>query len=126
MGMAALNDELTAKIIACIIRVHQTLGPGFLEKVYRRALLLELREDGLSVEFEKPITVHYRDRNVGRHRLDLFVEGQVVLELKTVECLSKAHYAQIRSYLKASGAPLGLLVNFAGHVADFRRILPPR
>jgi GxxExxY protein len=116
------DDKLTERIIQCIVRVHRILGPGFLEKVYRRALLFELREQGLTTETEKPFVVYYGGKAVGRHRLDLVVEGQVILELKTVECLSKAHYAQVRSYLKASGLPLALLVNSSEELADFRRI----
>ncbi|MGH7555867.1 MAG: GxxExxY protein [Longimicrobiales bacterium] len=123
MGIESFRDDkLTERIIDCIIRVHRTLGPGFLEKVYRRALLFELREQGLTTETEKQFTVYYGGKAVGQHRLDLLVEGRVILELKTVECLSKAHYAQVRSYLKASGLPLALLVNFSEELANFRRI----
>lgn len=121
--MAAYGDDrLTERIIHCIIRVHQTLGPGFLENVYRRALVLELVKQGLSTETEKEIIVYYGDVDVGRHRLDLLVEGRVILELKTVERLSQVHYAQVRSYLKATGLGLALLVNFAEERADFRRV----
>jgi GxxExxY protein len=116
------RDKLTEKIIRCIIQVHQTLGPGFLESVYRRALLIELRKQGLTIEAEKEVIVYYDGQKVGRHRLDLLVEGQVIVELKTVEALSKAYYAQVRSYLKATGLGLALLVNFAEERADFRRI----
>lgn len=114
--------DLTSKIIACVIRVHQTLGPGFLENIYRRALLMELQSRDLVTEVEKEIIIYYEGREVGRHRLDLVVERRIIIELKTVECLSRAHYAQIRSYLKASGLELGLLINFAGDQADFRRV----
>jgi GxxExxY protein len=104
--------------------VHRALGPGFLERVYRRALLIELRKHGLAAEVEKVVVVYYDGRDVGRHRLDIVVEGHVVLELKTVERLGKAHYAQVRSCLKASGLVVGLLVNFSDHRADFRRVEP--
>lgn len=124
-GIKTLDDGLTERIISCIIRVHQVLGPGFLESVYRRALLVELANRELATEFEKEVTVYYDGVVVGRHRLDLVVEGRVILELKTVDSLSKAHYAQVRSYLKAARLPLALLVNFAGHKADFRRIDHP-
>jgi GxxExxY protein len=116
------GEELTRIVIEGIIRVHQTLGPGFLESIYRNALLAELGSRGLEVEFEKPIVVYYLGEEVGRHRLDLLVEGMLILELKTVEDLSKAHYAQARSYLKATGLRTALLVNFAREKADFRRI----
>jgi GxxExxY protein len=116
------QDEITERIINAIITVHRTLGPGFLESIYRNALMLESRKQGLEIEVEKEMTVCYDGVEVGRHRLDLVVDGQVVLELKTVEELGRAHYAQLRSYLKASGCKTGLLVNFAGDKADFRRI----
>ena len=116
------QDKLTETIIQSIIQVHQTLGPGFLESVYRRALLLELRRRNLGVETEKEVIVYYQDEEVGRHRLDLVVENKVIVELKTVDDLSNAHYAQVRSYLKATGLPIALLVNFAKEKADFRRV----
>ena len=114
--------NLTREIIGKIIRVHQALGPGFLEKVYQKALIFELERSSLRVETEKEVVIRYEDQEVGRHRLDLLVEGKVIVELKTVENLSHAHYAQIRSYLKATGLKIGLLVNLSSVMADFRRI----
>ena len=122
--MKYADEELTGNIIECIIAVHQTLGPGFLESIYRRALLIEMRKKGLAAETEKEVIIYYDDEEVGRHRLDILAEDRVVVELKTVESLSKAHYAQVRSYLKATDLELGLLVNFAGEKADFRRVEP--
>ena len=122
MEINSQEEELTEKIIRAIIKVHQTLGPGFLENIYHKALTIELRKHGLGVEVEKMIDVFYDDELIGRHRLDLLVENKIVLELKTVENLGKVHYAQMRSYLKASGCPIGILVNFADQKADFRRI----
>lgn len=116
------RDDLTGRIINAIIAVHRTLGPGFLESIYRNSLMLELRRQHLEVEHEKEIAIYYDGAEVGRHRLDLPVEGCIVLELKTVEELGRAHYAQLRSYLKASMCTTGFLVNFAGDRADFRRI----
>jgi GxxExxY protein len=121
-GDSYRGDRLTGRVIQCIIHVHQTLGPGFLESVYRRALLIELRKQDLTTEAEKEVVVYYDGRKVGRHRLDLLVEGQLILELKTVEALSKAHYAQVRSYLRATRLNVALLVNFADDRADFRRV----
>ena len=115
-------DQLTGRVIECIIHVHQTLGPGFLEYVYRRALLIELRKRKLATENEKEFKIHYDGQEVGIHRLDLLVEEQLIIELKTVEALSKAHYAQVRSYLRAARLNVALLVNFASERADFRRI----
>ena len=116
------TEKLTERVIECIIHVHQALGPGFLESVYRNALLIELRKQHLKTESEKRIVVYYDGQEVGRHRLDLLVEQKIIVELKTVEALSKAHYSQVRSYLKATGLELALLVNFSDALADFRRI----
>ena len=116
------DRNLTEIIIAGIIKVHQTLGPGFRERVYRRALTLELRHRGLQVQREKRVTIFYNNRKVGYHRLDLFVENRIIIELKTVDTLNKRHYAQLRSYLKSTQMKIGLLVNFAGELADYRRV----
>lgn len=116
------GDSLSETIIECIIEVHRTLGPGFLESIYQNALEIELQRHHLKTEREKELTIRYRSEIVGRHRLDLVVENSVIIELKTVEDLSKAHYAQVRSYLAASGMTLGILVNFAAFKADFRRV----
>ena len=115
-------DDLTRGIIRCIIRVHETLGPGYLEALYRNALVMELDENGFKVETEKEVLVFYREKEVGRHRLDILVEGKVIVELKAVDELSRAHYAQIRAYLKATGLSTGLLVNFSKRLADYRRV----
>jgi GxxExxY protein len=121
-GGERTTDIVTRDIIAAIIEVHRVLGPGFLEGIYRRALVLELRKQGLNVGTEVEVEILYDGVIVGQHRLDLLVEDMVVVELKTVEALSRAHYAQVRSYLKATGKPIALLVNFAGDRADYRRI----
>jgi GxxExxY protein len=115
-------DTVTGRVIQCVIHVHQVLGPGFLESIYRRALLIELHRRQLKAECEKEVVIRYEGQEVGKHRLDILVEREVVVELKTVESLGKAHYAQVRSYLKATGLAVGLLINFAAHRADFRRI----
>ena len=116
------HEEVTQRIIACVAEVHQTLGPGFLESVYRNALLLRLRKAELLVEPEKELLVRYLGQEVGRHRLDLVVEDAVVLELKAVTDLAAVHYEQVRSYLRASGLEVGLLVNFGRERWDVRRV----
>jgi GxxExxY protein len=121
-GGERTTDAVTRDIIAAIIEVHRVLGPGFLEGIYRRALMLELRKRGMTVGTEVEVEIIYDGAIVGQHRLDLLVEDLVIVELKTVEALSRAHYAQVRSYLKATGKPVALLVNFAGDRADYRRI----
>lgn len=116
------SDVLTARAINAIINVHQALGPGFLENIYHRALRIELRHQGLRADVEREVTIRYRGEVVGRHRLDIVVENQLIIELKTVQALGRAHYAQVRSYLAATGLGLALLVNFSEHRADFRRV----
>jgi GxxExxY protein len=116
------HEALTEKIIGCVVQVHRTLGPGVVETIYRNALLLELRAAGLHVDTEREVVVRYRDQEVGRHRLDLLVEDAVVVELKAVPQLAAVHYDQLRSYLRASGLNVGLLVNFGQGRSDFRRI----
>jgi GxxExxY protein len=105
-----------------MIAVHKELGPGFLESVYHRALEVELERQGIPFETEKEIPVYYRDKNVGIHRLDLFVDRALVVELKTVDDIAAIHYAQVRSYLKAVDRPVGLLANFAAAPLDCRRV----
>lgn len=120
--MTYQQDELTKIIIQCIIKVHSILGPGFLESIYRKALLIELRAHNACVETEVEVLVFYNGEKVGYHRLDLLVDKRVIVELKTVESLSSAHYAQVRSYMKATNVPVAILVNFSREKADFRRI----
>lgn len=116
------GNVLTHLIIESIIQVHRVLGPGFLEVIYQRALVLELRKRDIPVSTEVEVTIRYDGQSIGRHRLDIVVADEVIVELKTVEELSKAHYAQVRSYLRATGLPVALLVNFSKEKADYRRI----
>ena len=116
------REELTEKIINACINVHQELGPGFVESIYHNALKVELEKQGLSFESEKEVKVFYFDVEVGRHRLDLIVENEIVLELKTVEEIVGKFYAQVRSYLRAVDKQIGLLVNFAESKIDVRRV----
>jgi GxxExxY protein len=122
LGKTVRHKDLTQRIIAAVVQVHRTLGPGFVEGIYHKALLVELRVAGLQVETEREIVVRYRGEEVGRHRMDLIVEDEVVVELKAVPQLVPAHYAQVRSYLRAGNLETGLLINFGGERADFRRI----
>ena len=112
----------TGEIINCIIKVHNAHGPGFREYIYRNSMFIELHKRGLSTTREETIPIYYEGEVVGSHRLDLWLNREVVLELKTVEELNKDHYAQLRSYMKASHTSIGLLVNFAKDKADWRRI----
>ncbi len=115
------EDKLTEKIIGCFIEVHKVLGPGFLESIYRKALLVELRQ-GLAARDEVPFDIRYKGELVGQHRVDLIVDDVVITEAKTVHELAPEHYDQLRSYLRATGIRVGLLVNFAKSMAEWRRI----
>ncbi|MBI5360847.1 MAG: GxxExxY protein [Planctomycetes bacterium] len=116
-------SELTGKIIKCAIDVHKTLGPGFTENIYEKALICELKHTGLDVKNQVLISVIYKDMVVGEHRLDLLVEGEVIVENKAVRDFDDIHKAQVLSYLKATGKRLGLLLNFAKTKLEIQRIV---
>ena len=116
-----LHQELTKKIIGCAFTVHNTLGAGFLEKVYEQALMLELRVSGLVVESQVPLSVIYRDQIVGEYFADLIVEGKVICELKAVDVLKKAHEVQLVNYLVATGLDVGVVINFGDSVTVRRK-----
>ena len=110
------------RVIGCMIAVHKELGPGFLESSYHRALELELGHQGIHFESEYEINLTYRRKTIGKHRLDLLIENELVVELKTADELHKKHYAQVRAYLKAANKPMGLLANFSDFQLDPRRV----
>ena len=116
-------EELTGKIIECAITIHKKLGPGFLESIYQAALLLELVKQGLKVETQKEIKIYYDGKEVGLHRLDLVVEKQIIVELKTIKEFDEIHLAQVISYLKATRLKVGLLLNFAKPVLKIKRVM---
>ena len=108
-----IENGLTEKIIGAAIEVHRTLGPGLLESVYEECLALELDLRGLKFERQKPLSIQYKGRRVAADlRIDLWVERQVVVELKAVEILLRVHEAQLLTYLRLSNTRFGLLVNF--------------
>ncbi|MCD4699028.1 MAG: GxxExxY protein [Phycisphaerae bacterium] len=106
------EKELTEKIIGCAISVHRELGPGYLEILYERALAHEFKKQGLKFQQQRSAKVFYDGVEIGEHRIDLFVEEKVVVELKSVERLTSKHVAQVISTLKAVGVEVGLLINF--------------
>jgi len=120
--------ELTEKIIGCAIHVHRELGPGFLESIYENALARALNGSGLRFERQKVVKVFFDGVEVGEHRIDLFVENSVVVELKSVEVLTNRHMAQVISTLKAARTQVGLLLNFdAARLVDgIRRVVLTR
>ena len=118
------TDTLTERIIACSYKVHSNLGPGFNEKIYHNALKLSLQEEGLKYETEKQHIVHYQDREVGTLRIDLTVEGKVIVEVKAITgIMPKVFEAQILSYLKITGFKVGLLINFGNKSCQVRRLV---
>jgi GxxExxY protein len=115
-----LYENITSKIIKGFYNVHNTLGFGFLEKVYENALYAELKSFGMKVEKQKPIKVLYKDNQVGDYYADLIVEDVIIVELKAAEGLVEEHELQLINYLKATNIEVGLLLNF-GKSAVFRR-----
>ena len=106
-------DTLTEAIIGCAIEVHRMLGPGLLESVYRECLIIELRKHRLNFQCGRAVPLDYKgERLRNKFILDLLVEGCIVVELKAVECLHPVHQAQVITYLKLTGCPAGLLMNF--------------
>lgn len=116
------NELLIERIIGAAIRVHTELGPGFLESLYEEALGIELRALGLQYDRQKPVPIFYRAQPIGEHRVDLLVEGSVVVELKATSALEKVHFAILRSYLKGVGLSDGLLFNFAATRLTIKRV----
>lgn len=116
------QEQLTGQIIAAAIEVHRALGPGFLESIYENALAVELHARGLLIERQKIVPVVYRGTKVGEHRLDLLVQGSVIVELKAVSDLDPIFFATLRSYLKALQLETGLLLNFAATPLTVKRV----
>jgi GxxExxY protein len=110
--LPAETETVATKVIGCAIEVHRTLGAGFLESIYKRAMHLELEAQGLRFESEKAVVVKYKAWSIPGQRLDLIVEGVVLVELKSVRNLKSIHRAQVISYLKTTELRLGLLINF--------------
>ncbi len=118
-----LHAEITEKILKAFYKVYNTLGFGFLEKVYVRSLMIELRRDGLEVEKEHPIDVYYDELKVGQYYADLIVENKVIVEIKAAEGLCPEHDAQLINYLKATDIEVGLLLNFGKTPEKRRKVL---
>ena len=118
-----IHKDLSYTIMAAVFEVHNILGPGFLEKVYERALLQELKLQGMNVAVQKELKVRYKDIVVGTYIADLIVDGKVLLEQKAVASLSNLHQAQVLHYLKATGLKLGLLLNFGRERVEYKRLV---
>jgi GxxExxY protein len=116
------HSELTSTILGCCFDVMRELGPGFLEKVYKNALLIAMRQKGLEVEVERPYEVVFRGKVIGRYNADLVVCQTVIVELKCCDSLIREHQAQLFNYLKVAALPIGLLVNFRRRKLEWKRL----
>jgi GxxExxY protein len=115
-------EELTHKIIGCAMKVHSTLGNGFQEVIYQRALAIEMEKQGLSFKREMEMTIFYEGINIGTRRVDFFVEDFVMVELKAIIKLEEVHLAQAMNYCQAYNLPVGLLLNFGSKSLEFKRV----
>ena len=115
------STNVTETIIGCAYRVYNKMGFGFLESVYEKCLLIELHKAGLDAESQKPITVYYDDEIVGEFVADIIVNDTIILELKSVRRVVKAHEVQLVNYLVATGKPIGLILNFGESKVEVKR-----
>jgi GxxExxY protein len=118
--MSYLHQDITEKIIKSFYQVYNTLGYGFLERVYQKALLIELKKSGFTCNEEYPVKVYYDEIQVGDYRADIIVENKVIIENKASEAICEEHEFQLINYLKATEIEIGLLLNF-GKKPEFRR-----
>jgi GxxExxY protein len=115
-------QDLTHRIIGCAMKVHSTLGSGFQEVIYQRALAIELEIEKLCYAREMEMTITYQGIDIGTRRVDFFVQDEIMLELKAVSILNDAHLAQAINYLEAYNLPVGLLINFGSKSMEFKRV----
>lgn len=112
-------DKLIYETIGAAFEVYNTLGPGLLESVYEKAMIVELKSRGLSVQTQFPVEIHYKNTLIGSDlRLDLLVENKLIIELQSVETLNSVHFKQVRTYMRLLDKSAGILINF--NVSDFR------
>jgi GxxExxY protein len=115
-------EELTHKIIGCAMKVHSTLGNGFQEVIYQRALAIEMERQGLIFQREMEMEIYYENVNIGTRRVDFFVEQKIMVELKALIKLEDVHLAQAMNYCQAYNLPIGLLINFGARSLEFKRV----
>jgi GxxExxY protein len=116
-------NEITEKIIGLAYKVANSLGHGFLEKIYENALVVELTQEGLQVSQQHPISVFYNGQNIGDYFADLLVENEIVVEIKASRAVDDRHFAQCLNYLKATGLKICLLINFGKQKVETRRVV---
>lgn len=119
------ESELTGKIIGCAMEVHRILGNGFQEVIYQRALAIEMTHQGIAFSREHEMDILYKGEHIGQRRVDFFVEGKIMVELKAVVQLEDVHLAQAINYLEAYGLEIGLLINFGNTSLQFKRVMKP-
>ena len=117
------HEEITHKIIGAAYQVFNQLGFGFLENVYKKAMIIELSKSSLKVEAEKPLKVYYDRKVVGDFYADLFVDGEIIVELKSVQNLTKEYEIQLVNYLNCLRKEIGLLINFGAKSLEYKRIV---
>jgi GxxExxY protein len=115
-------EELTHKIIGCAMKVHSTLGNGFQEVIYQRALAIEFQKQGIAFQREMEMTIFYESEVIGTRRVDFFAEENIMVELKAIIKLEEVHLAQAMNYCQAYNLPLGLLINFGAKSLEFKRV----
>jgi GxxExxY protein len=115
-------SALTAKIIGCAMTVHKTLGNGFQEVIYQRALVIEMKMADITFQREFEMPIFYRDEQIGTRRVDFLVEGLISVELKAITKLEDVHFAQAINYLEAYNLEIGLLINFGETSLNFKRL----
>ena len=116
------NEEITHKIIGCAMKVHNTLGNGFQEVIYQRALAIEMHKQGLNFQREMEMKIYYDGFDIGTRRVDFFVEENIMVELKALVKLEDVHLAQAMNYCQAYHLPTGLLINFGAKSLEFKRV----
>jgi GxxExxY protein len=116
-------EVLSGRILEAAIEVHRALGPGFLESVYENALVIAFKPRGIRFDRQHEVRVSFEGQDVGVHRLDLLVESQIVVEIKAVKALEDIHFAQLKSYLKATHLHVGLLLNFNAPTLVVKRVV---
>ena len=119
-------SELTGKIIGCAMKVHSTLGNGFQEVIYQRALAIEMSNQGLNFQREMEMTIYYEGEDIGTRRVDFFVEEKIMVELKALTKMEDVHLSQALNYLEAYRMETGLLINFGSKSLEFKRITNER
>ena len=119
-------SDLTGKIIGCAMEVHKHLGNGFQEVIYQRALEIEMNLQKLEFSREHEMLISFKGENIGTRRVDFFVEGRVLVEIKAVVKLEDVHLAQAINYLEAYGLEIGLLINFGSSSLQFKRVMKPK